>query len=75
ALYKQGKLEEAIEAYDKAIKLDPKNDYAWNNKGVTLRKQGKLEEAIEAYNKAIKINSLDELYQQNKEIAEKELRK
>ena len=35
-LGKHGKYDEAIKAYDEAIKLDPKNAYAWNNKGLSL---------------------------------------
>ena len=54
ALKDQGKLDEAIEAYNKAISIQSlimlKPTY---NMGVTFKDQGKLEEAIEAYNKAI----------------------
>ena len=53
ALQDQGKLEEAIEAYKKAIAIKPDHAEAHNNMGNALRDQGKLEEAIEAYKKAI----------------------
>jgi tetratricopeptide (TPR) repeat protein len=33
ALLNQGKYDEAIQAYDKAIQLDPKFAAVWNNKG------------------------------------------
>ena len=51
----QGKLEEAIEAYKKAIAI--KSDYAdaYFNMANALREQGKLEESIVAYNKALAI--------------------
>jgi predicted O-linked N-acetylglucosamine transferase (SPINDLY family) len=52
-LQEQGKLEEAIEAYNKALALKPDYAEAYNNMGIAFKKQGKLEEAIEAYNKAI----------------------
>ena len=54
-LRKQGKLDEAIDAFSKALAITP--DYAdvYNNIGLTLHEQDKLEEAIEAYNKAIAI--------------------
>ena len=52
-LQEQGKLEEAIEAYNKAIALKPDYAVAYYNVGNALKDQGKLEEAIEAYNKAI----------------------
>jgi len=55
ALQKQNKLEEAIEAYNKALSF--KLDYvdAYNNMGIAHKDQGKLEEAIGAYNKALVI--------------------
>jgi predicted O-linked N-acetylglucosamine transferase (SPINDLY family) len=52
-LQEQGKLEEAIEAYNKALALKPDYAEAYNNMGNAFKKQGKLEEAIEVYNKAI----------------------
>ena len=51
----QGKLEEAIEAYKKAISLKPDFTEAYNNMGVTFLNQAKLKEAIEVYNKALSI--------------------
>ena len=55
ALQEQGKLEEAIEAYNKALAIKPDYAEAYNNMGNALQEQGKLEEAIEAYNKALAI--------------------
>ncbi|HON37088.1 MAG TPA: tetratricopeptide repeat protein, partial [Methanothrix sp.] len=52
----QGKYDEAIQAYDKAIEIDPQYTEAWSNKGVTLAEQGKYDEAIQAYDKAIEID-------------------
>ena len=51
ALQEQGNLEEAIEAYTKALSIKPDYADAYNNMGNALQEQGKLEEAIEAYNK------------------------
>ena len=53
ALKEQGKLEEAIEAYNKALAIKPDYAEAYNNMGNALQEQNKLEEAIEAYNKAL----------------------
>ena len=53
ALKEQVKLEEAIEAYNKALTIKPDYADAYNNMGNALKEQGKLEEAIEAYNKAL----------------------
>ena len=52
-----GMLDEAIDAYKKAISLKPDYAEAYSNLGVTLKDQGKLDEAIEAYNKALSLKS------------------
>ena len=51
----QGKLEEAIEAYNKVISISPKFADAYNNMGTALKTQGKLEEAIEVFRKALSV--------------------
>ena len=45
--------EKAIEAYGKAIELDPEYAYAWNDMGTALKNLWKHEKAIKAYEKAI----------------------
>ena len=50
-----GKLEEAIEAYTRALSIKPDYAEASYNMGIALKEQGKLEEAIEVFNKAISI--------------------
>jgi len=50
-----GKLEEAIEAYTKALAIKPDYAEAYSNMGAALADQGKPEEAIEVYNKALAI--------------------
>ena len=58
-----GKLDEAIDAFKKAISIKPDYADAYNNLGNALQEQGKLEEAIEAYNKALTIKpNYDEAY-------------
>ncbi|MDC0096116.1 tetratricopeptide repeat protein [Amylibacter sp.] len=49
----QIKLEEAIEAYNKALAIKPDISGAYNNMGIALQDQGKPGEAIAAYNKAL----------------------
>jgi tetratricopeptide (TPR) repeat protein len=56
ALAQQSKPDEAIQALDKAIEIDPQYAEAWNSKGDTLYNQYKFDEAIQAYDKAIEIN-------------------
>jgi superkiller protein 3 len=57
ALRAQGKLDEAITAFRKAIDLDPKSTSAHNNLGYTLEAQGKLDEAIACYRRSIELVS------------------
>jgi|GEM_PF-1693680 len=56
AEYDEAIFNDAINAYDNAIKIDPKLVYAWNMKGTTLANQGKNDEAIDAFDEAIRIN-------------------
>jgi tetratricopeptide (TPR) repeat protein len=56
AFYNQEKLDDAIRAYEEAIKIDPNYDKAWNGKGCSLTRKGEFDQAIEAYNKAIELN-------------------
>ena len=58
-LYKQGKYDEAIQAFDEAIGLDPNCAKAWSHKGYALSKQGKYDEAIECLNEAIRLDPND----------------
>jgi tetratricopeptide (TPR) repeat protein len=55
-LYAKGKYDEAVEAYDKAVEIDPEYAEAWYNKGGVLYLQGKYNEAIQAFDKAIEID-------------------
>jgi superkiller protein 3 len=61
ALSEQGKLEEAIAAYQQAIQLDPKDATPYNGLGNALSEQGKLEEAIAAFQQAIQLDPKDAL--------------
>ena len=55
ALRDQGKLDEAIAEYRKAIRLKPDLAEAHHNLGIALASQGKLDEAIAEYRKAIRL--------------------
>src|SRR5665811_410249 len=68
AYYKQGEYDKTIEAFNKAIAIDPNNEYAWFGKGQVFVKLGECIKAIEAFNKAIAINSNDGLALGSKEI-------
>ena len=45
-----------MESYDRAIKMDPNNAYAWYNRGNALYASGKYNEAMESYDRAIKMD-------------------
>ena len=51
----QEKLEDAIEAYNRALSIKPNDAQAYYNMGNALKDQEKLEEAIDAYRKALSI--------------------
>ena len=50
-----GDEEEAIEAYESAIKIVP-NHQSWNGKGIALAKLGQYEDSIQAYDNSLTIN-------------------
>ncbi len=56
ALDDLGKYDEAIEAYDEAIRLNPNYAKAWFNKGLSLDDLGKYDEAAKAYDEAIRLD-------------------
>jgi len=56
-LYDLGKYDEAILAFEEAIRLDPELAEAWNNKGLALEVLGKTAEAYEAYTKSQDLTS------------------
>jgi tetratricopeptide (TPR) repeat protein len=58
AFQSQGKFEEAIAAYNKALLIKPDFAEAHNNMGNALTDQGKREEAIAAFNKALREDSI-----------------
>jgi tetratricopeptide (TPR) repeat protein len=47
--------EEAIECFDKALEINPKDANVWYNKGVTLENLEKYEEAIKCFSAALEI--------------------
>jgi len=53
-----GMYEEALQAFDQAIKLSPKNADNFNSKGVALAQLGKYSEAIKCFDKAIGLKPL-----------------
>ncbi|HKS36204.1 MAG TPA: tetratricopeptide repeat protein [Verrucomicrobiae bacterium] len=56
SLVNLGQIEEAIECFNKAIALDPKNSDVFVKKGLAMERMQKMEEAIESYDRAIALN-------------------
>ena len=54
-LQELGKLDLSINAYNKALAIEPNYADAHYNMGMAFQRQGKLKEAIKAYNKALAI--------------------
>ncbi|MBE9200267.1 MULTISPECIES: tetratricopeptide repeat protein [unclassified Nodularia (in: cyanobacteria)] len=55
-LFRQDKAEEAINAYQEAIRLNSNHALAYNGIGLVYASQSRWEEAITAYQKALEIN-------------------
>lgn len=54
AAYKNlGRIENAFEAFNKVVKLNPYFVHGFNNLGTVLKEQGRLNEAVDAFKKAL----------------------
>ena len=69
ALLKLGEYHEAIEWFDKALRIDPNYKGALNDKGAALVCLGEYQEAIEWFDKALRIDPNSNIYRKNKELA------
>ena len=59
AIYEQKRMrkyQKAVEPYEHAIKANPEDTTAWNNKGATIAKFKAYPAAIQCFNKAVEIN-------------------
>ena len=56
AKYISEKYDEAIEYYDQALEIEPKNDDVWSSRGAALLKLGMWAKAVDAFDKALHIN-------------------
>ena len=52
-----GQLDQAVQAFEKMISINPNEASSYYNLGNVLQEQGKLKKAMEAYNKAIALKS------------------
>lgn len=58
-LYELGKREQALEAYDKATKLNPRSFKAQYSKGLLLAKSSQYKLSLESLDKALALNPND----------------
>jgi len=56
ALYNQEKFNESLQAYSRALELDPNDFEAWNNKGIDEGLLGRYDEALKSFGNAVAIN-------------------
>jgi tetratricopeptide (TPR) repeat protein len=56
-LYDQDRFNDSIQAYNRAIEINPQFAEAWNNKGINLGLLGRYNEALQAFGNATTINS------------------
>ena len=56
SFHQAGELDQAIQAYQAAVEINPRDVIAYNNLGNILREQERPEEAIQAYHLAIGID-------------------
>ena len=69
----QGKLEESIECFNKAITISPNEYPGWNCKGVSLRKLGNLEEYLKKYPSDIRKEKSIQILEESIECYDKAL--
>lgn len=55
-LLTEKRYEEALETFNKALEINPKDEFALSRKGYILGNLGRYEEALEAFNKVLDIN-------------------
>ncbi len=68
-LYDEGRYDEAIAEYTKAIELDQNDARYYCNRGIAYNQKGQYDLAIADYNKAIELDQNDARYYYNRGIA------
>ena len=56
----EGKYDDALEAFDKVLEINPKNESTLFGKGLALTMLGRYEDALEAFDKVLEINPQNE---------------
>jgi len=60
-LVKQGRYQEALAYYERAIRLVRRPSYAWTSRGVAMRYLGRLDEALRCHENAIRLDPENEV--------------
>src|SRR2546425_861020 len=60
-LVKQGRYQEALAHYERAIRLVRRPSYAWTSRGVAMRYLGRIDEALRCHENAIRLDSENEV--------------
>ena len=68
-LCKLGRYEDAIASFDVALRINPKDEVVWSNKGSVSSLLGRFEDAIEFSDKALAINPKAEIALNTKGVA------
>jgi tetratricopeptide (TPR) repeat protein len=55
-LYNQERYNESLQAYSRALELDPNDFEAWNNKGIDEGSLGSYDEALKSFGNAVALN-------------------
>lgn len=68
-LYEKANFEKAKKTFQKALDIDPKFAFAWDNLGLSYRQLGDYDKAIECYQKSLEIDPYGTLPLQNIAVA------
>ncbi len=68
-IFNKGRCEEALEAFNKALEINPQNEVALANKGAVLSDLGRHEEALNAFDKALEMNPQNRIILSNRGAA------
>jgi tetratricopeptide (TPR) repeat protein len=55
ALQEQGRMEDALGAFNRALTIDPRHAASWNHRGTVLAAMKRYEEALQSYDRALVI--------------------
>jgi hypothetical protein len=60
--YREGKYEDALKCFDRAVEIDPNNAQVLNDRGLCLKEMGRFEDAEKSFERALELVPRDEEY-------------